>query len=56
MPAELIARHGIHQVSLYVGWEGEMRPEHDYSDLDAFYLRLRDSPQLPTTSQPSLGR
>ena len=43
------------QVSLYVGWDGDLRPERDYADLDAFYARLRDSPQLPTTSQPSVG-
>ncbi len=55
MPAELIAARGIHQVSLYVGWEGDLRPEHEYRDLDDFYSRLRDSPQLPTTSQPSVG-
>ena len=55
MPAELMAARGIHQVSLYVGWEGDLRPEHEYRDLDDFYARLRDSPQLPTTSQPSVG-
>jgi DegV family protein with EDD domain len=55
MPAELMAARGIHQVSLYVGWEGDLRPEHEYRDLNDFYARLRDSPQLPTTSQPSVG-
>ena len=55
IPAELFARHGIGQVSLYVGWGGELQPERDYTDLDAFYARLRDSPQLPSTSQPSVG-
>jgi len=55
LPRELIARWGIHQVSLYVGWEGDLRPEHDYTDLDDFYARLSRSPQLPTTSQPSVG-
>jgi DegV family protein with EDD domain len=40
---------------LYVGWAGDLRPEHDYEDLDAFYARLRESPALPTTSQPSVG-
>jgi DegV family protein with EDD domain len=42
-------------VSLYVGWEGDLRPEHEYTGLDAFYARLKESPQLPTTSQPSVG-
>ncbi len=55
LPAASIERWGIAQVSLYVGWEGDLRPEHEYVDLDAFYARLHDSPQLPTTSQPSVG-
>jgi DegV family protein with EDD domain len=55
LPARLIDRWDVQRVSLYVGWEGDLRPEHQYDDLDAFYLRLRDSPQLPTTSQPSVG-
>jgi DegV family protein with EDD domain len=55
LPRQLIERWRIHQVSLYVGWDGDLRPEHEYDDLDAFYARLRDSPQLPTTSQPSVG-
>lgn len=55
LPPRLIDRWQIHHVSLYVGWDGELRPEHEYVDLEAFYARLRDSPQLPTTSQPSVG-
>lgn len=55
LPRHLIERLGIHEVSLYVGWEGDLRPEHEYVDLDAFYARLHDSAQLPTTSQPSVG-
>jgi DegV family protein with EDD domain len=55
LPQELLERWGIQQVSLYVGWDGNLRPEHDYVDLDAFYAQLHDSPQLPTTSQPSVG-
>jgi DegV family protein with EDD domain len=54
LPAELIERWGIHQVSLYVGWGDERRPEQEY-DLDAFYSRLRESEELPSTSQPSVG-
>jgi len=54
LPPELIRRWGIGQVSLYVGWHGDRRPEHEY-DLDAFYERLRDSAELPSTSQPSVG-
>ncbi len=55
LPQSLIDSLGIHQVSLYVGWGGELRPEHEYRDLDAFYAKLHASPQLPTTSQPSVG-
>jgi DegV family protein with EDD domain len=55
LPQSLIERWAIGQVSLYVGWGGDLRPEHDYRDLDAFYARLHASPQLPTTSQPSVG-
>jgi DegV family protein with EDD domain len=55
LPQPLIERWAIRQVSLYVGWDGDLRPEHEYVDLDAFYARLHDSPQLPTTSQPSVG-
>ena len=41
-------------MSLYVGWGGDHLPEQEY-DLDDFYARLRDSPDLPSTSQPSVG-
>jgi DegV family protein with EDD domain len=54
LPAALREHHGIHQVSLYVGWDGDLRPEDSY-DVDAFYARLRDSDSLPATSQPSVG-
>ena len=55
LPAALVDRWRIGKVSLYVGWDGKLRPEHEYEDLDAFYAQLRDSPKLPTTSQPSAG-
>lgn len=55
LPPSLIERWSITQVSLYVGWDGDLRAEDQYRDLDAFYRRLHDSPQLPTTSQPSVG-
>jgi DegV family protein with EDD domain len=55
LPAALLERWAVRQVSLYVGWNGDLRPEREYDDLDAFYARLRDSPGLPTTSQPSVG-
>ena len=55
LPRALIERWNVHEVSLHVGWDGALRPEHEYTDLDAFYARLKESPQLPTTSQPSVG-
>ncbi|HEX3433801.1 MAG TPA: DegV family protein [Solirubrobacteraceae bacterium] len=55
LPEQLIASRRIHQVSLYVGWQGELRREDSYADLDAFYAQLHDSADLPTTSQPSAG-
>jgi DegV family protein with EDD domain len=54
LPAELIARWEIEQVSLYVGWGGEREREDAY-ELDDFYARLRESDELPSTSQPSVG-
>ncbi len=55
LPRELVAAQGIHQVSLYVHWpEGPLR-EADISDYDAYYRRLASEPDLPTTSQPSIG-
>jgi len=55
VPRELLEELGVRQVSLYVGWDGEMEREDSWDDLDAFYGRLRESPRLPTTSQPSVG-
>jgi len=55
LPPALIEQWGIEQVPLYVGWDGELRPESSYRDLDAFYAQLKASPRLPTTSQPSAG-
>lgn len=55
LPRELAQREGIRQVSLYVGWRGEPRRELDMDGFDAFYERLRSDPDVPTTSQPSIG-
>jgi DegV family protein with EDD domain len=52
---ELIARHDVHLVSLYVGIEGEQRRESDIDDLQGFYDRLRISGEAVSTSQPSVG-
>jgi DegV family protein with EDD domain len=55
LPRRLADERGIHQVSLYVGWQGEPVRELDMDGFDAFYERLRRDPELPTTSQPSIG-
>ncbi len=55
VPAELLDQLGVRRVSLYVGWDGEMATEDSWENLDDFYSQLRDSPRLPTTSQPSVG-
>lgn len=55
VPGQMLERRNVRCVSLYVGWDGDLRPEHEYLDLDDFYARLRNSPLLPRTSQPSVG-
>jgi DegV family protein with EDD domain len=55
LPRELAARENVHQISLYVGWEGESERELEMPSFDAFYARLRTDSELPSTSQPSIG-
>ena len=55
LPRSLADSEGIHQVSLYVGWKGDAERELDMDGFDAFYERLRVDPEMPTTSQPSIG-
>ena len=55
LPRELVEKHDIREVSLYVGLEGEQDRESDITDLHDFYERLRVSDQTVTTSQPSVG-
>jgi DegV family protein with EDD domain len=55
LPAEVIARHGIHLVPLYVNWNGRTDRESDVTDYDAYYDFLRSGGELPSTSQPSIG-
>jgi fatty acid kinase fatty acid binding subunit len=55
LPEELVERERIHTVSLYVGWGGEPQRELSLDGFAAFYERLRSDPELPTTSQPSIG-
>lgn len=55
LPRQLVAARGIHEVSLYVNWDGRADREADLPDYDGYYAYLRSSPRLPTTSQPSIG-
>jgi DegV family protein with EDD domain len=55
MPRALAEREGIHQVSLYVGWQGQPERELEMDGFEDFYERLRRDPELPSTSQPSIG-
>jgi fatty acid kinase fatty acid binding subunit len=55
LPRSLADSERIQQVSLYVGWNGNPERELDMDSFDSFYERLRDDPEVPTTSQPSIG-
>jgi DegV family protein with EDD domain len=55
IPRALAEEQGIHQVSLYVGWQGRPEKELAMEGFDAFYERLGRDPELPITSQPSIG-
>ena len=56
LPAELIARHRIEVVPLYVVFGGDRTVrETDIGDYDSFFGDLRSAEKLPTTSQPSVG-
>jgi DegV family protein with EDD domain len=55
LPRSLADREGVHQVSLYVGWKEDRQRELDMKSFTDFYARLRTDPELPTTSQPSIG-
>ncbi len=55
LPRELIAAHGIGEVSLYVSNGDGQQRESDITDYAAFYDGLRAMRSLPTTSQPSIG-
>jgi DegV family protein with EDD domain len=55
LPAELLDRHGVRLVSLYVNWAGRTDRESDLGDYDGFYDHMRTAATLPSTSQPSVG-
>jgi DegV family protein with EDD domain len=56
LPPELIERHGLTVVPLYVVFGGDRTvPEIEITDYPAFFDELRTAEKLPTTSQPSVG-
>jgi DegV family protein with EDD domain len=56
LPPELVERHGIHVVPLYVVFGGDRTVrETEITDYPAFFEELRTAESLPTTSQPSVG-
>jgi DegV family protein with EDD domain len=55
LPREVIERHGLELVSLYVNWDGRTDREAELGDYGPFYDHLRSSRDLPSTSQPSVG-
>ncbi|MDX6682383.1 MAG: fatty acid kinase fatty acid binding subunit [Solirubrobacteraceae bacterium] len=55
LPPEVLARHGVRVVSLYVQRGETLERENEIVDLDAFYEGLRTATDMPTTSQPSVA-
>jgi DegV family protein with EDD domain len=56
LPPDVVERHGIHVVPLYVVFGGDRTvPETEITDYGAFFEELRAVDTLPTTSQPSVG-
>jgi DegV family protein with EDD domain len=55
LPRGLADAEDVHQVSLYVGWQGQPERELEMNGFEAFYERLREDRELPSTSQPSIG-
>jgi DegV family protein with EDD domain len=56
LPRQLVAAKNLHEVSLYVKFQGrQMRESELLEDFDSFYESLRSADEMPTTSQPSIG-
>jgi DegV family protein with EDD domain len=56
LPRRLAQAKGLHEVSLYVKFEGkQIRESELLDDFDSFYEKLRSAQEMPTTSQPSIG-
>jgi DegV family protein with EDD domain len=56
LPRQLAKAKALHEVSLYVKFEGkQVRESELLDDFDPFYDKLRTAQEMPTTSQPSIG-
>jgi DegV family protein with EDD domain len=55
LPQEVIDRHGLGLVSLYVNWDGRTDRESEMPGFGDFYAFLKGGGELPSTSQPSVG-
>jgi len=55
LPREVVERHDLKLVSLYVNWDGRTDREAALGDYSEFYAHLRTAAELPSTSQPSVG-
>src|SRR3954462_12979605 len=56
LPRQLVEAKGLHEVSLYVKFEGrQVRESELLDDFGGFYEKLRTASEMPTTSQPSIG-
>ena len=55
LPQEVIDRHGLSLVSLYVNWDGRTDRESEMPGFGDFYAFLKGGGELPSTSQPSVG-
>ena len=55
IPPDLVEKHNLHIIPLWVNWEGDsLRDDVDIKPVE-FYRRLQSANELPTTSQPSVG-
>jgi DegV family protein with EDD domain len=55
LPREVVERHGLTLVPLYVNWNGRTDRESELADYDEYYAFLTSGGELPSTSQPSVG-
>jgi fatty acid kinase fatty acid binding subunit len=56
LPRAIVKAKRIHEVSLYVKFQGrQMREAELLDNFDSFYASLRTADEMPTTSQPSIG-